>query len=203
LYLAANDVLKRLDFINISFVLAIIFVFCVISFRSFSAGFLFLFACVLANFCAFIYLSLRGIGITIDTISVISLGIGLGIDYGIYVVARIRDEAAEGKSLEEAISVAIRTTGSAVLCTFLVMIGGIALWTISPLLFHSQMSVLLILLMFANMFAGVVILPCFIAWAKPQFITRCSREFQLQAGLQGTRLDSDEAAREPIVSSAG
>ena len=48
------------------------------------------------------------LGITIDTIPVISLGIGLGVDYGIYAVSRICDECAEGRRLEDAITTALR-----------------------------------------------------------------------------------------------
>jgi predicted RND superfamily exporter protein len=147
LYLAANDVLKQLDFLNITFVLAVVWLFCIISFRSFVAGFMFLFACVLANFGAFIYMNARGIGLTIDTIPVISLGIGLGVDYGIYTVSRIRDEVMGGMEVDEAIVLALKTTGVAVFNTFLVMIGGIIPWVFSPLLFHTEMSTLLIFLM--------------------------------------------------------
>jgi predicted RND superfamily exporter protein len=169
LYAAANDVLYQLDFINITFVLGIVFLFSAISFRSVVAGLLFIISCVMANFGAFIYMNLHGIGLTIDTIPVISLGIGLGVDYGIYVVARISDEVFAGESLESAIDIALRHTGAAVLTTFFVMIGGILPWTFSPLLFHSQMSILLIILMFLNMVSGCLILPCFIAWKRPRF----------------------------------
>jgi uncharacterized protein len=169
LYLAANDVLKQLDFLNITFVLAVVWLFCVISFRSFVAGFMFLFACVLANFGAFIYMNARGIGLTIDTIPVISLGIGLGVDYGIYTVSRIRDEVMGGMEVDEAIVLALKTTGVAVFNTFLVMIGGIIPWVFSPLLFHTEMSTLLIFLMGTNMIAGVIILPCYLSWARPNF----------------------------------
>jgi predicted RND superfamily exporter protein len=170
LYLAANDVLKQLDFLNISFVLGVVWLFCVISFRSFVAGFMFLFACVLANFGAFIYMNARGIGLTIDTIPVISLGIGLGVDYGIYMVSRIRDEVMGGMEVDDAIVLALRSTGVAVFNTFLVMIGGIIPWVFSPLLFHSEMSTLLIFLMATNMVAGVIILPCYLSWARPKFV---------------------------------
>ncbi|MBV8056077.1 MAG: MMPL family transporter [Deltaproteobacteria bacterium] len=170
LYLAANDVLKQLDFLNISFVLAVVWLFCVISFRSFVAGFMFLFACVLANFGAFIYMNTRGIGLTIDTIPVISLGIGLGVDYGIYMVSRIRDEVMGGMEVDAAIVLALKSTGVAVFNTFLVMIGGIIPWVFSPLLFHSEMSTLLIFLMATNMIAGVIVLPCYLSWARPKFI---------------------------------
>lgn len=172
LFLAANDVLKQLDFINITFVLVVIYVCCAFTFRSLTAGALFIVSCVMANFGAFVYMNTRGIGLTIDTIPVISLGIGLGVDYGIYTVARIRDEVIGGRALEHAVDTALRTTGAAVFSTFAVMVGGIFLWAFSPLLFHNEMAVLLIYLMGTNMIAGVLILPAFIAWRRPRFIAR-------------------------------
>lgn len=175
LYLAANDVLYRLDIINLTFVLLVIFLCCAFSFWSFTAGTLFIISCIMANFGAFIYMNVRDIGLTIDTIPVISLGIGLGVDYGIYTVARIRDEVAGGVSLTDAITIALRSTGASVFSTFAVMIGGILPWVFSPLLFHNEMSVLLIFLMATNMIAGVLILPAYIAWRRPRFITRYER----------------------------
>ncbi len=172
LYLGANDILYQLDILNISFVLIVIFFCCAFSFRSFIAGALFITSAVMANFGAFIYMNARDIGLTIDTIPVISLGIGLGIDYGIYIVARIRDEVIAGASIEEAITTALGTTGAAVFSTFAVMIGGVLPWAFSPLLFHNEMSVLLIFLMGMNMIAGVLILPAYIAWRRPRFISR-------------------------------
>ena len=183
LYAAANDVLYRLDLINITFVLAAIFIFCAVSFRSVVAGALFIVSCVMANFGAFVYMGARGIGLTVDTIPIISLGIGLGVDYGIYTVARIRDEVMNGRRLDDAITTALRTTGAAVFSTFAVMIGGILPWAFSPLQFHNEMSVLLIFLMATNMIAGVLILPCFISWRRPAFI--CKYETAPPAGATG------------------
>jgi len=184
LYQAANDVLYRLDFINITFVLAVVFVFCVVSFRSVTAGFMFLFSCVLANFGAFIYMGIRGIGLTIDTIPVISLGIGLGVDYGIYTVSRIRDEVMGGMMVEEAIVLALKTTGLAVFSTFMVMIGGIFPWIFSPLLFHNEMSTLLIFLMATNMVAGVLVLPCYLQMRRPAFLFG-GRQYMKERELKG------------------
>ncbi|HKV53766.1 MAG TPA: MMPL family transporter, partial [Candidatus Binataceae bacterium] len=187
LFLAANDVLKRLDFINITFVLLVIYVCCVFTFRSFVAGILFIVSCVMANFGAFVYMNARGIGLTIDTIPVISLGIGLGVDYGIYTVARIQDEVANGATIDEAVATALRTTGAAVFSTFAVMIGGIVPWAFSPLLFHNEMSVLLIFLMGTNMIAGVLILPAFIAWRRPRFIARLEHKGPPPAQIAAAR----------------
>ncbi len=176
LYAAANDVLSELDFLNITFVLGVIFLFCVITYRSFVAGLLFVMACVAANFGAFIYMRATDIGITIDTIPVISLGIGLGVDYGIYTVSRILDECRRGEGLEKAITMALTGTGAAVLATFSVIVGGMVPWVFSPLLFHNEMSVLLIILMFTNVIMGLLILPAYIAWARPRFIFRSVAE---------------------------
>jgi predicted RND superfamily exporter protein len=172
LFLAANDRLKELDVINITFVLAVIYICCAFTFRSLTAGALFIISCIMANFGAFVYMNARGIGLTIDTIPVISLGIGLGVDYGIYTVARIRDEVIGGVTIDDAVVTALSTTGSAVFSTFAVMVGGILPWAFSPLLFHNEMAVLLIFLMGTNMIAGALILPTFIAWRRPRFIAQ-------------------------------
>jgi uncharacterized protein len=111
-------------------------------------------------------------GLTVDTIAFISLGIGLGIDYAIYTVARIRDEVIEARTLNDAITTALRTTGVWVLATYAVMVGGMLPWLFSPLLFHTEMSSLLILLMSANLIVGLFILPAFIASRRSRFITR-------------------------------
>ena len=101
----------------------------------------------MANFGAFVYMNARNIGLTIDTIPVISLGIGLGVDYGIYTIARIRDEVRRGAFVEDAVTTALKTTGAAFFSTFAVMVGGILPWAFSPRLFHNEMSSLLIFLM--------------------------------------------------------
>ncbi len=172
LYLATDDVMARLNWVNLALVLGAILVCGAIIFGSPVAGLLFAVACVMANFGAFLYMNALTIGLTVDTIAVISLGIGLGIDYTIYAVARIRDEVIEGRNVNEAIAVALRTTGVWVFATYAVMVGGMLPWVFSPLLFHNEMSSLLILLMSANLIVGLFILPAFIAWRRLRFIAR-------------------------------
>jgi len=59
-----------------------------------------------------------------------------------------------------------------VLATYAVMVGGMLPWLFSPLLFHTEMSSLMILLMSANLIVGLFILPAFIASRRSRFITR-------------------------------
>jgi predicted RND superfamily exporter protein len=172
LYLASDNVVGRLNSVNLALTLAVIFLAGALVFASPIAGLLFIIAAVMANFIAFVYMNHRIIGLTIDTIPVISLGIGLGINYAIYTVGRIRDEVAAGAQFDTGISTAIRTTGGWVLATFAVMVAGMVPWVFSPLLFHNEMSLLLILLMVANLVVGLLILPGYIAWRQPNFIAR-------------------------------
>jgi predicted RND superfamily exporter protein len=175
LYLAADDVIGHLNLVNLSLTLAAICLACALFFRSVVAGVLFGLSCVAANFLAFVYMDLNNIGLTVDTLPVISLGVGLGVDYAVYTVARIRDEVIEGLTLNDAIALSLRSTGVWVFCTFAVMVGGILAWVFSPLLFHSEMSMLLILLMSTNLIAGLLLLPALISWVRPAFITRYER----------------------------
>lgn len=172
LYAAANDVLYRVEMVNIGLVLFCVFVFCAALFGSWLAGCLFVFSCVLANFSAFIYMYLFGIQLTIDTVPVISLAIGLGIDYSISTVSAIRAEVIAGHQLDDAVRLALKSAGESVLSTFCVMIGGILPWAFSPAQFHHHMGVLLTILLATNVLAGVWIIPAFISWSGPGFITR-------------------------------
>lgn len=168
--LATDEVLARLNSGNLALTLAVIFLCCAVMFRSLAAGLLFVLTCAIANVVAFIYMPYRGIGLSIDVIPILSLGIGLGINYSSYTVYRIRDEVRNGTALDQAIVLGVGTTGIWVLATYLVMVGGLLPWAFSPLLFHKQMSILLILLMSANLIAGVLLLPALIAWTRLRFL---------------------------------
>jgi len=172
LYAAANDVLYRVTMINIGLVLLSVFVFCTALFGSWLAGCLFICSCVLANFTAFIYMYLCGINLTIDSVPVISLAIGLSIDYNILTVSCVRAEVMAGHRLDDAVRLALKTAGKSVLSTFCVMVGGILPWVFSPAQFHHQMAVLLTILLVTNVLAGLWIVPAFISWSSPGFITR-------------------------------
>lgn len=172
LYLATDDVISRLNVINIALVIAAILLCCAAIFRSATAGIIFALAGLAANLVAFIFMDFRNIGLTSDTLPLVSLGIGLGIDYAVYTVARIKDEVANGATLEDAIPIALRTTGVWVFATFAVMVGGIVPWVFSPVLFHTEMSFMLIILMAANLLIGLFVMPALLDRIKPRFLSR-------------------------------
>jgi predicted RND superfamily exporter protein len=190
LYAAANQVLKKTDFYNLTLTLIAVGICCAVEFRSPAAGLLFIAASVLGNFGAFIYMNARNLTLTIDTIPVVSLGIGLGIDYGIYTMAAIRDEVIGGREITDAITTAMRGTGQAVLNTLFVMIGGLSIWLFSPVDFHVRMAQLLIFLMTTNAITGVIILPSFVSAFRPRFITKYVKENENGAHLKAAASSS-------------
>ncbi|MBA2862038.1 RND family transporter [Methanococcus maripaludis] len=100
-------------------------------------------------------------GIPMDTATSVmgSLLLGLGIDYGVHLYHRYEEELREGKSLEEAINIAVVSTGSAVLVTTVTTMAGFAALTIAPLSMMSNMGKVCTLGIFFCMAAVICLLP--------------------------------------------
>ena len=86
---AANEVIETRNDPILFFILAVIFVHCSVTYWSILAGVIFTISLILANFLAFTYMTFKDIGLNINTFPVVSLGIGMGVDYGLYIVSRI------------------------------------------------------------------------------------------------------------------
>lgn len=169
---AANQVIRIKNDQILFIVLAIIFILCAVTYRSFLAGVIFIMSLILANFLAFTYMVFKNIGLNINTFPVVSLGIGLGVDYGLYIVSRIIEVYKEEKDLQKAVRGGIITAGRAVFFTATMMTAGVIFWCFSPLRFQAEMGILLGILMMVNMIVGVLVLPAVINLIKPKFITK-------------------------------
>jgi len=103
---------------------------------------------------------------------VASVGMGLGVDYAIYIVGRIIEEYRDNKrELNDAIAIALGTSGKAVLYVGLTLIVSLAFWSVSKLMFQALMGLLLAIVLIINMIGAIFIVPSFIALFKPKFIT--------------------------------
>jgi predicted RND superfamily exporter protein len=168
---AANEVIASRNDPILIFILAVIFVHCSVTYWSVLAGVIFTISLVLANFLAFTYMSFKGIGLNINTFPVVSLGIGMGVDYGLYIVSRIIEVYREEKDLGKAVKGGITTAGRAVFFTSTMMTAGVIFWYFSPLRFQAEMGLLLGILLIVNMVVGVLVLPAVINIIKPNFVT--------------------------------
>jgi hypothetical protein len=117
----------------------------------------------------------KNIGLNINTLPVVALGIGLGVDYGLYIISRIEDTYEETNDLPSAVVIGVSTSGRAVFMTATMMTAGVFFWYFSPLRFQAEMGILLGILMMSNMLVGILVLPVIVNMLKPKFILRKKR----------------------------
>jgi uncharacterized protein len=161
-----NDVLLNV----LAFVTIYLIVF--VTYRSFVAGFYLLFPLALANAAINAYMGAHDIGININTLPVVTVGVGFGIDYSIYIVSRIIEELALGQELRDATYTALTTSGKAVAFTALTLVASVLFWYWSDIRFDAEMGLLLAVWMFVSMLGAMTILPVMIVSFNPGFIRR-------------------------------
>jgi hypothetical protein len=110
--------------------------------------------------------------IDINTVPVIAVGIGVGIDYSIYMMDRIREEMVKSGNLAAAVHRAIATTGMAISFTAVTLMAGIVMWVLlSDLRFQSDAAMLLCVMIVINGAAAMLLVPSWVLVFKPRFIT--------------------------------
>lgn len=173
---AANQEVEESELLQTFLIMFVVMLSVILTYRSFTAGALVFGVLVLAVLINRAYMGWRGIGLNINTLPVTAVGIGIGVDYAIYVLDRIREEVRKS-TLTEAIRVSLNTTGAAVFFTAVTVVAGIMYWIPgSSLRFNSEMAMLLALLMITNMLGAITILPWLIKVIKPKFVMKEQQE---------------------------
>jgi len=167
---AVNEVIASSEIRVTALAFLAVFLFCAAAYRSVLAGVLFLVPLFLSNYVTYAMMGALGIGLDVNALPVVSLGVGLGVDYGLYVVSRIQEEYALRRDLDSAIRRAITTAGKAVLFTASTMVAGIVFWAWSFLKFQADMGILLAIWMCVSMVGGLVLLPTLISLIRPKFV---------------------------------
>ena len=107
---------------------------------------------------------LLGIGLKVSTLPVIALGVGVGVDYGIYLFDRLEVHLEEGMELGAAFFEALKERGAAMVFTAVTMTLGVGTWAMSALKFQADMGVLLAFMFFLNMLGAIFLLPALAAF---------------------------------------
>jgi len=169
---AANEEMVRNDVIlNVVGYVTIFLVVC-LTYWSVAAGFYLIVPLLIANEVVNAYMGGRGIGINVQTLPVVTVGVGFGIDFAFYVVSRVREELATRGSVEDATREALCTAGKAVTFTALTMIAGILFWSFSSIRFDADMGLLLALWMAVSFLASVTLLPACLVTFQPRFLRK-------------------------------
>ena len=170
---SVNDTVDTYQWIILGLLNLVILFTCSFAYRSVAAGILLLIPVNFSNMLLGAVMVLMGIGLDVNSLPIAAIGIGVGIDYGIYLLSRICEEFRDNQHHGEAIQAAVTTTGKAIFFTATIVLIGILPWYfLSELKFLADMGLLLVMIMLINMVIALVVLPLLVYLFKPGFVER-------------------------------
>jgi len=161
---ATNEEVQASQTPILLYVYGAVILFCLIAFRSIRAVLCILLPLGLVSLLGYALMAILGIGLKVNTLPIVALGVGVGVDYGIYIYASFNSILNRGESFRNAYEKTLDITGNGVLVTALSLAIGVATWIWSPLQFQADMGVLLTFLFLVNMLGAVFVLPALAAW---------------------------------------
>lgn len=156
---ATNQVVKASNLKMLIGVYLAVIVLCAIAFRSFNAVICAVIPLVLTSILVEALMVIMGIGLKVATLPVIALGVGIGVDYALYVLSVTLTWLRAGESLSVAYYRALLFTGRVVIFTGCTLAVGVALWVFSSIKFQGDMGLLLAFMFLWNMLGALVLLP--------------------------------------------
>jgi len=164
---ATNQVISKAKNVMLISVYSVVSILCLITFRSLAAVICIVTPLALTSVLCEALMAQLGIGIKVATLPVIALGVGIGVDYGIYIYSQLETKLRQGIALQEAYFQTLRTTGKAVCFTGITLGIGVFTWIFSPIKFQADMGVLLFFMFIWNMVGSLWLLP-----AMARFLVR-------------------------------
>ncbi len=161
---ATNEEVKAKEFPILAGVFAAVILMCLITFRSVAGTLCVILPLALVSILAYTVMAIVGIGLKVSTLPMIALGVGIGVDYGIYLFSRMQEYLRQGLSVREAYHETLRVTGASVIFTGITLAIGVVTWVFSPLKFQADVGILLTFLFLVNMLGSILLLPALAAW---------------------------------------
>ncbi|WP_419148225.1 efflux RND transporter permease subunit [Pseudoalteromonas 'SMAR'] len=156
---ATNESVSAAQVPMMIYVYGAVILLCLISFRSVKATIAVVLPLYIVSTLAQALMVQLEIGLTVSTLPVIALGVGIGVDYGIYILSSMMGQLKQGMPLSVAYRNALAERGSAVLFTGITLAIGVSTWIFSALKFQVDMGILLTFMFLVNMLGAVLLLP--------------------------------------------
>ncbi|MBD8525137.1 efflux RND transporter permease subunit [Pseudomarimonas arenosa] len=156
---AINETVREVEHLMLMMLYAAVFVMCLISFHNPLAATAVMMPLLLVTELGHSLMVHLEIGMKVNTLTVVALGVGMGVDYAIYIFARMREAMKDGHTLRESYFIALKTTGIAIFYTALTLAVGVATWIWSALKFQADMGLMLTFMFVVNMVAAIIFLP--------------------------------------------
>jgi predicted RND superfamily exporter protein len=169
---AANEALVRNDLLMNFLGFFTIWIILLFTYRSFACGLYLLAPLIASNILVNAYMAVNDIGVNVHTLPLVTVGVGFGIDYGLYIVSRIIEEIRVRGDLQDSVREALVTSGKAVSFTAVTMIISTLFWITSDIRFNAEMGLLLAIWMGISYVGSQTLLPVTILVLKPNFIMR-------------------------------
>ncbi len=156
---ATNESVSAAQLPMMIYVYGAVIILCLISFKSVKATIAVVLPLYIVSTLAQALMVQLQIGLTVSTLPVIALGVGIGVDYGIYILSSMMGQLKQGVALPIAYRNALAERGSAVLFTGITLAIGVSTWIFSDLKFQVDMGILLTFMFLVNMLGAVLLLP--------------------------------------------
>ncbi len=156
---ATNEVLEATELPMMLYVYATIVVLVFVTYRDWRAVLACCLPLTVATFIGYWFMKALDIGLTVATLPVMVLAVGIGVDYAFYIYNRLQLYLADGMPIVPAFRRALSETGIATIFTALTLSVGVATWVFSPLKFQADMGLLLAFMFMLNMLMAITLLP--------------------------------------------
>jgi predicted RND superfamily exporter protein len=164
---ATNEVVRDAQYKMLAWVYGVVSLLVLLAFRSLRAVLCIILPLALTSVLGQALMTYLGIGVKVATLPVIALGVGIGVDYGIYIFSKLETYFYKGLNLHDAYFETLKTTGKAVSFTGLTLAIGVATWVWSPIKFQGDMGVMLTFMFVMNMFGALILLPALVHFLLP------------------------------------
>ncbi len=156
---ATNVVVKEAWRQMLVLVYSAVILLCFLTFRSWRAVLVAVLPLMLTSLLAEALMVALGMGVKVATLPVIALGVGIGVDYALYILSITLAQLREGQSLSMAYYRALLFTGKVVMLTGVTLALGVITWLASPIKFQADMGLLLAFMFLWNMLGALILLP--------------------------------------------
>ena len=156
---ATNIVVSKAQYQMLALVYGVVAFLVFLTFRSWRAVVCIIVPLALTSVLAQALMATLGIGVKVATLPVIALGVGIGVDYGIYIYSKMNTYFKRGLDVFEAYGKTLQTTGMAVGFTGITLAIGVGTWILSPIKFQADMGLMLTFMFLWNMLGALTFLP--------------------------------------------
>ena len=155
-----------------------------IAFRSWRAVVVAILPLLVTSFLAEALMVAMGMGVKVATLPVIALGVGIGVDYALYILSVMLARLREGMNLSQAYYRALLFTGKVVMLTGATLAIGVITWVFSPIKFQADMGLLLAFMFLWNMLGALVLIPALAHFLLPASSVSSSIHSTARQGLR-------------------